>query len=214
MPKIVDKEEKAKAISDSALKVFRERGYHKARMVDIAQAAGLGKGTLYEYFKDKADILRFAFDRYFLIFTEGVLEAMKGKTRPSEKILSLIDFALQHVAQWEDHCAIYVDYFGAARTHEKDRFSLERIYEEMKVILTELIGEAQAAGEIDNEYNSAAVADLLLAIYDGIILHNIFGGQMSAMDMIRNTTTRLITGGLIKNSSESLMPKTHTAKQT
>lgn len=199
MPKIVDKEEKAKAISDSALKVFRQLGYHKTRMVDIAQAAGIGKGTLYEYFKDKADILRFAFDRYFTIFSEGVLEAMKHKTRPSEKILSLIDFALQHVAEWEDHCAIYVDYFGAARTDEGDRFSLEKIYEEMKVILTQLLGEAQVAGEIDNKYNSAAVADLLLAIYDGIILHNVFGGQMSAMDMIRSTTNRLITCGLIKN---------------
>jgi TetR/AcrR family fatty acid metabolism transcriptional regulator len=50
MPKIVDKKKKAEAISDAALKVFRERGYNKARMADIARMAGMGKGTLYEYF--------------------------------------------------------------------------------------------------------------------------------------------------------------------
>ena len=125
MPKIVDKQAKARAISDAALKVFRDRGYNNTRMADIARVAGMGKGTLYEYFTDKADILRFAFDQYFSFFSEGVLEAMKDKKRPSEKILAVIDFALQHAAEWEDHCAIYVDYFGAARTDERNQFSLK-----------------------------------------------------------------------------------------
>ena len=48
MPKIVDKKKKVEAISDAALKVFRKHGYNKTRMVDIAQMAGMGKGTLYE----------------------------------------------------------------------------------------------------------------------------------------------------------------------
>lgn len=197
MPKIVDKEKKTKAISDAALKVFRERGYYKTRMVDIAQMAGMGKGTLYEYFKDKADILRFAFDQYFNVFSEGVLEAMKEKTKPSEKIISLIDFALQHASEWEDHCAIYVDYFGAARTEETKRFSLSRMYAEMEGVLENLIGEAQATDEIDAKFNPAAVAKLLLSIYDGIILHNIFVGQRINLEVMRKTAMTLITQGLL-----------------
>ena len=201
MPKIVDKKKKAKAISDAALKVFREHGYYKTRMVDIAQTAGMGKGTLYEYFKDKADILRFAFDQYFSVFSEGILEAMKAKIKPSEKILSLIDFALQHAAEWENHCAIYVDYFGAARTEEQKRFSLSDIYAEMKDILENLIKEAQSAGEIAEPFDPGAVAELLLSIYDGIILHKIFAGQEINMDVIRKTTMTLITQGLFFGKS-------------
>lgn len=197
MPKIVDKKKKAEAISDAALKVFRERGYNKARMVDIAQMAEMGKGTLYEYFEDKADILRFAFDQYFSVFSEGILQAIREKTKPSEKILSLIDFALQHAAEWEDHCAIYVDYFGAARTEERKRFSLSGIYAEMKDILENLIKEARSAGEIDQQFDPRAVAELLLSIYDGIILHKIFAGQRMNMDLIRKTTMGLITQGLL-----------------
>jgi len=202
MPKIVDKKKKAEAISDAALKVFRERGYNKARMVDIAQMAGIGKGTLYEYFKDKADILRFAFDQYFSVFSEGVLKAMKEKTKPSEKILSLIDFALQHAAEWEDHCAVYVDYFGAARTEQGKRFSLSGIYAEMKDILENLIKEAQSAGEIDEQFDPGAVAELLLSIYDGIILHKIFAGQRIKMDLIRKTTMALVIQGLLVGKSK------------
>ena len=100
MPKIVDKKKKAEAISDAAIKVFHEHGYNKTRMADIAQAAGIGKGTLYEYFRDKADILHFAFDQYFSVFSESMLQAMKGRTTPSDKILSIIDFSLRHAAEW------------------------------------------------------------------------------------------------------------------
>jgi AcrR family transcriptional regulator len=202
MPKIVDKKKKAEAISDAALKVFREQGYNKTRMADIAQMAGMGKGTLYEYFSDKADILRFAFDQYFSVFSDGVLKAMKEKTKPSEKILSLIDFALRHAAEWEDHCAIYVDYFGAVRIEEQKRFSLSGIYAEMKDILENLIKEAQSANEIDEKFDPGAVAELLLSIYDGIILHEIFVGQRTNMDLTRKTAMSLITRGLITGRSK------------
>lgn len=202
MPKIVDKKKKAEAISDAALKVFREHGYNRTRMVDIAQMAEMGKGTLYEYFKDKGDILRFAFDQYFSVFSEGVLKAMKEKTKPSEKILSLIDFALRHAAEWEDHCAIYVDYFGAARSEERKRLSLSSIYAEMKDILENLIKEAQSANEIDEKFDPGAVAELLLSIYDGIILHEIFVGQRINMDLTRKTAISLITQGLIIGKSK------------
>jgi AcrR family transcriptional regulator len=202
MPKIVDKKKKAKAISDAALRVFREHGYNKARMVDIAQMAGMGKGTLYEYFKDKAAILQFSFDQYFSVFSEGILEAIEEKTKPSEKILALIDFALQHAAEWEDHCAIYIDYFGTARTEEQKRFSLSSIYAEMQDILENLIKEAQSAGEIDKQSDPGAVAELLLSIYDGIILHEIFVGKRINMDLIRKTAMALITQGLLIGKSK------------
>ena len=48
MPRIVDKQRKAEAIRQAALEVFRKTGYHRTRMADIAEAAGIGKGTLYE----------------------------------------------------------------------------------------------------------------------------------------------------------------------
>ena len=197
MPKFVDKKEKAKAISDAALKVFRELGYPRTRMVDIAQAAGMGKGTLYEYFKDKADILRFAFDQYFSIFAEGVLEAMKKKTRPSEKLLSLIDFSLQHAAEWQDHCVVYVDYFGAARTDQGGRFPLSAMYGQMKAILTNVIKEGQRAGEIDGGFDSVALAELLVSVFDGIILHRVFEGQGADRESLRKATLRLINNGLM-----------------
>lgn len=202
MPKIVDKKKKAKAISDAALNVFRELGYPRTRMADIAKAAGMGKGTIYEYYKNKADILHFAFEQYFSIFAAGAFDAMKDKTRPSAKLLALIDFALQHSAEWEDHCTVYVDYYGAARTDKDGRFSLSVFYGQMKSILINLINEGQAAGEIDMEFDPVVVTELLVSIFDGIILHRIFEGQGTDRESLRRATLKLIRNGLMIRSAD------------
>jgi AcrR family transcriptional regulator len=197
MPKIIDKKKKAALISDAALKVFRELGYHRTRMADIAQAAGIGKGTLYEYFKDKADILCFAFDQYFSIFAEGILEALKDKLDPSAKLLSLIDFSLRHAAEWEDHCVVYIDYFGAARTDEGGRFPLSAMYGQIKTILINLIREGQGAGEIDGGFDPVALSELLISVFDGIILHRLFEGQGADRESLRKAATRFIKNALL-----------------
>ncbi|MEW6255944.1 MAG: TetR/AcrR family transcriptional regulator [Pseudomonadota bacterium] len=48
--------EKRSQILTGAREVFLERGFDAASMGDIARAAGVSKGTLYVYFKDKVDL--------------------------------------------------------------------------------------------------------------------------------------------------------------
>lgn len=51
-----DDSAKRRQILDGARKVFLDRGFDGASMMDIAKAAGVSKGTLYVYFKDKDDL--------------------------------------------------------------------------------------------------------------------------------------------------------------
>ncbi|MDA8404505.1 MAG: helix-turn-helix domain containing protein, partial [Desulfobacteraceae bacterium] len=44
-------------ILNAAIKVFAEQAYHKATISQVAKAAGVADGTIYIYFKNKADIL-------------------------------------------------------------------------------------------------------------------------------------------------------------
>jgi len=121
---------------------------------------------------------------------------MIDKTEPSEKLISLIDFALQHAAEWEDHCAIYVDYFGVARTDKGGQFSLSTMYGQMKSLLINLVSEGQAAGEIAKELDPVVVAELLVSVFDGIILHRVFEGQGTDRESLRKATVSLIKNGL------------------
>lgn len=44
-------------ILEAAIEVFAQKGYHKATIKDVARAAGVADGTIYNYFKNKNDLM-------------------------------------------------------------------------------------------------------------------------------------------------------------
>ena len=50
-------EERRKQILDAATKVFAAKGFDRATIADIARAAGIAEGSIYNYFKNKSDLL-------------------------------------------------------------------------------------------------------------------------------------------------------------
>ncbi len=54
---IVDKVQKKKDIALSCKDLFIEKGIHKVTIAEAAKTAGVGKGTIYEYFKNKEEIV-------------------------------------------------------------------------------------------------------------------------------------------------------------
>ena len=57
-PRPVDKEEKKRLIVNAALQVIKEKGFTDATVEEIASVAKIGKGTVYEYFKTKEEIVQ------------------------------------------------------------------------------------------------------------------------------------------------------------
>jgi len=51
-------EDRPREICAAALEVFAEKGFAAAKLDDIAKRAGVSKGTLYLYFKDKEQLFR------------------------------------------------------------------------------------------------------------------------------------------------------------
>ncbi len=51
-------EDRPREICAAALEIFAEKGFAAARVEEIARHAGVSKGTLYLYFKDKEDLFR------------------------------------------------------------------------------------------------------------------------------------------------------------
>ena len=199
MPKIVDKKAKAKAISEAALQVFTEKGFHEARMTDIAKTAKMGKGTIYDYFSDKADILQFIFDDYFAGFSEALLEAIEGIESPAEKLIAFIDFALVSAEKWEDQCAAYINCFSSPKSRET-LFSLSVIYDPVKKIIADIVRDAQAHDEIYKDFVPEVVAQLLVSIYDGIILHRMLQGRSMDRKVLHKAVSLILKKGLLKKT--------------
>ncbi|MGI5921544.1 MAG: TetR/AcrR family transcriptional regulator [Syntrophomonadaceae bacterium] len=67
---------KRQLIIEAAVQVFSREGYHNARMEEIAAAAGIGKGTIYEYFDSKLQL--------FQEMLEGSLRLYYDRLTPEE----------------------------------------------------------------------------------------------------------------------------------
>lgn len=50
------KTERYEEIIEAAFEVFIKKGFHQTKMEEIAQKAGIGKGTIYEYFPGKKEL--------------------------------------------------------------------------------------------------------------------------------------------------------------
>mgnify|MGYP003933406133 CR=1 FL=1 len=75
-----DEERRTEEILGAAFRVFSIRGYHNATVDDIAQEAGISKGTCYQYFTGKEDIFIATMERTLeTLMAEA--EAAAGETR-------------------------------------------------------------------------------------------------------------------------------------
>ncbi len=65
---------KREQIRKAALAVFSRRGFHETTVAEIAEEAGIAKGTIYLYYPSKEEILIAIFRRY----TDGMLDLVDG----------------------------------------------------------------------------------------------------------------------------------------
>jgi AcrR family transcriptional regulator len=61
-------------ILEASLKVFSEKGYHAAKIEDIAAELNIGHGTFYRYFKNKLDIFNHVVEDIAGMITELVAD--------------------------------------------------------------------------------------------------------------------------------------------
>ena len=77
---------KLKAILAAALTAFAEQGFRAADVQDIANAAGVGKGTVYRYFGTKEDLFHAVADAGMQSLEDHVIGSVNPESTPLELI--------------------------------------------------------------------------------------------------------------------------------
>ncbi|MCD6474867.1 MAG: TetR/AcrR family transcriptional regulator, partial [Anaerolineaceae bacterium] len=93
---------KRKQIIDGAIKAFVAKGFHKSTVNDIAGAAGVSMGTLYNYINTKEDILYLVYDYISNILTEEMEKAMSGIEDPKERLRAAIKQNVNTIYKYQD----------------------------------------------------------------------------------------------------------------
>lgn len=88
--KFIDKDIKRRDIALAAMEVFSERGFEAASMSRVAAKAGVGKGTIYEYFPSKDELIATSIRIWMEQMIADAEEAMEKIPSPEERLRSYV----------------------------------------------------------------------------------------------------------------------------
>lgn len=201
MPKIVDKPKRREEIARKAMPLFAESGFENTPIREITRHAGIGKGTFYDYFKDKEDIMN---EVVRLMFSDwmDVMVAKVGNTKdPLKRLQVILKEGSSLSEQFEQLMIIYMDIWRWSVSKKGtgsfvDQF--KSFLEENRQVVIKLIESAQKQGQIKLNIDKEALATTIIALIDGFCLHQmILKPDFDAKLMSEKFFELLLTG--IKN---------------
>lgn len=147
---IVDKVKKRRDIASACTELLLEKGIKNLTITEIAKTAGIGKGTVYDYFRNKEEIVFEIIRKFIEEHQNNLLLHSDKNTSTKQKVFYLFDFFLSEHKPYKKHLEVYKEYISVtlsskpgpmhAFNNECSRF--------FKNILTDIIEEGIQKGEI------------------------------------------------------------------
>ena len=169
MPKVVDKQEMKHRIMDAAMIVYSDIGFHVATMEAVAKQSGLGKGTVYLYFKSKEALTVALVDRIFCGMEDNFFSDDFSETVDEFKstLRKTMDIPKEHAA----FIRVFFEVFGPSFASKDFVKKVAGFFERLGDHYADHIKQLQQNGEVSEEIDPKTTGRALAAMVDGIILH-------------------------------------------
>lgn len=191
MPKVSDehKELRIQQILLSASEVFKRKGYEQTTLKDIVEEAGMSRGWIYLYFKDKITIF-FALIDYLDTQQEKRISTLLKEHHGSawSVLQSFLQETAQSIDSLEDSVvpAIYEFCISGWREPQVRDFFVKR-YTRVAGLFIKLILSGVDEGEIQTNQSVDEIVKYMISGIDGIMLHSLaFGSQQISAEQQMN----------------------------
>jgi AcrR family transcriptional regulator len=192
------KQIKKSLIIEAAARVFANRGYNSTLIAEIATEAGIGKGTIYEYFPSKEDLF-FAVFEWFVEMTEAEarvsISALGGSA--SERLKALNDALLKSWLEMLDMYSLVMEFWSASassRMRQRFKKAFREGYKDFRQLVSALISDGIETGEFQPEVDAESVAAALVGAWDALLLQAWFDEGFDPLTASRKFMAVLING--------------------
>ncbi|AJO79809.1 MULTISPECIES: TetR/AcrR family transcriptional regulator [Pseudomonas] len=134
----------------TAAHLFRNKGYERTTVRDLAGAVGIQSGSIFHHFKSKDDILRAVMEET-IHYNTALMRAELAEARDvRERVLALIRCELQSImgGSGEAMAVLVYEWRSLSAQGQADVLALRDIYEQ---IWLQVLGEAKTAGFIKGD---------------------------------------------------------------
>ncbi len=190
--------DKRKRILEVAGRLFARYGFADTRMDDVAEEAGLGKGTVYRYFGSKEGL----FVEVIRHGLEELRRTIHARVDPIEDpVLRIREALFTYFNFFEEH-----PHLVKLLVHDQSQFRgqsikiyLENYYQELDRIKT-TFARAREMGRLRDLGGSIEeILDVLLAMITGVVLLSPHQGWRYSFRKKANLVWNVLRGGLIKD---------------
>jgi AcrR family transcriptional regulator len=161
--------ERREQILQATCEVIGELGMHEMRLADVARRAGVSSGTVHYYFDTKRAVLVAAFEYNYgrsLTRRRALLDADQP---PLALLEQLVDSYLPREESTLVAWRVWAELWAEAMRDDEFQAVNERLYEEWRQLVVEIIARAQAEGSV-RAGDPAELANMLVAMVDGLAI--------------------------------------------
>ncbi|MGB5471870.1 MAG: TetR/AcrR family transcriptional regulator [Gammaproteobacteria bacterium] len=176
----------------AAMLVFWEKGYEGTSILDLEQATGLGRTSLYNAFGNK----RALFERVLACYKESVMAslftAMDSVPDIREGISRLLNAALDvnYDEQYPGGCLVVLSVLESGQHDAASRASLEQSMQELRQGLQQRITRARKRGELPAGVDAAATATTIATVMAGM---NVMGKAQFPRATLKKAIQQVLT---------------------
>ena len=196
---MVEKANKRELILAAAREIFGEKGYHSTTSEEIAKKAGVGKGTIYQYFESKQDIFLQMHMQYLKQYSENVVALIQENSTFEENLRRIIRY---HLDNLQDLIQFGVQFMSRMQTDEtkctENHAVMEEVKKQLSVEQYKLFDVAKERGEIID-----VNPQLLITCFSGMfvgIAHMVGMRELSVEEkqQMEESLIRIVLHGLAK----------------
>ncbi|PLY09285.1 MAG: TetR/AcrR family transcriptional regulator [Arcobacter sp.] len=119
-PKKVNKEERRREVALACFDLIHDVGMKNITVAQVAKSAGIGKGTVYEYFENKEDIIFEIINVHIEYHHKMFLEKIKDVKSTKEKVFHFFDFVMNETEENIRHFNGYREYLSIVLAEENE----------------------------------------------------------------------------------------------
>ncbi|MBU8906130.1 TetR/AcrR family transcriptional regulator [Desertibacillus haloalkaliphilus] len=189
-----------KALLDSALRLFNEKGFDEVHIEEIAKEAGTSKGSFYTYFKSKDAVFLEKYkeiDEFYL----NVFNKLPKEMSSPEKIRVLLSEGINLFLELGHEFVTIVAKSQLDTNMPPYVFSSDRTINQL---IFKIVEEGQAREQIRNDLTETEIADMIICFYRGIYIEwCYFNGNFDIFNK-GNQYIDLFINGVLKKKKNSL----------
>ncbi|KKM09672.1 hypothetical protein SY88_17470 [Clostridiales bacterium PH28_bin88] len=157
--------DKREQILEAAIQIFAHQGFHDAKVEEIAAAAGVGKGTVYEYFRSKEELFYEMLDFVRALYVDQFQKEVLTATGVNETLKRMFLNHLKFIYRHRDMARVLL-VNHPVMDDKLYRWVLSR-RQEMLTFCEELVRRGIASGEV-REVNPAVAGLMIAGIFNSL----------------------------------------------